>query len=155
MPDAPETHTEAVPAAQAPVVIHLPPPADLARPAKRRSGSERRQRQSGPVLVRLLPEERAAIEEKAAAAGLSLAAYARACMLGNAGPRARKRPPVDRELLARATAAVNRVGNNWNQLTHASNRGDDVPRSELAAVGHEIIAALTDIRRAIGYDRQG
>ena len=41
-------------------------------------------------------------EEKAATAGLSMAAYARACMLGNAGPRARKRPPVNTEVSVRS-----------------------------------------------------
>ena len=65
----------------------MPPPFDLEIPAKhkRRSGSQKRKRDKGAVLVTLLPEERAAVEEKAATAELSMAAYARAYMLGNAG----------------------------------------------------------------------
>ena len=144
MPDAPEHITEA-----APVGTALPPK------RKRRSGSEKRQRATGPVLVRLLPAERAAIEERAATAGLSLAAYGRSCMLGSAGPRARKRAPVDRELLARTNADLNRVGNNLNQIAHAVNRGERAIRAEIAAASRELLATLTDIRRALGYDRQG
>jgi len=124
--------------------------------AKRRSGSEKRRRATGPVLVRLLPEERAAVEEKAATAGLSLAAFGRACMLGDAGPRAKKRPPVDRELLARTNGELNRVGNNLNQIARALNRGrdDELDPYGLRAAGRELLATLTDIRRALGYDRQ-
>jgi uncharacterized hydantoinase/oxoprolinase family protein len=144
MPDAPEHITEA-----APIGAALPPK------RKRRSGSEKRQRATGPVLVRLLPEERAAVEERAATAGLSLAAYSRSCMLGDAGPRARKRAPVDRELLARTNADLNRVGNNLNQIAHALNAGGSVILSEITATSRELLATLTDIRRALGYDRQG
>ena len=137
--------------------VHLPPPADQALPAKRkrRSGSEKRQRGKGPVLVRLLPEERAAVEEKAATAGLSLAAFSRACMLGDAGPRAKKRPPVDRELLARTNGELNRVGNNLNQIAHALNRGDSVTLATIGAASRELLSTLTEIRQALGYDRKG
>src|SRR4051794_36848686 len=80
--------TEAPPAASTPEIIYLPSPVEPAQ-RKRRSGSKKRQRANKPVLVRLLPEERAVVEEKAATAGMSMAAYARACMLGDGGPRAR------------------------------------------------------------------
>lgn len=121
---------------------------------KRRSGSQKRQRAKA-VLVPLLSEERAAVEERAATAGLSLAAFGRSCMLGDAGPRARKRAPVDRELLARTNADLNRVGSNLNQIARALNAGGSVILSEIAATSHELLATLTDIRRALGYDRQG
>src|SRR3954471_1384234 len=111
MTDEPEPITEAPPAASTPEIIYLPSPVDLAK-RKRRSGSEKRQRANKPILVRLLPEERAAVEEKAATAGMTMAAYARACMLGDSGPRARKQPPVNRQLLARANGDLNRVGSN-------------------------------------------
>ena len=132
----------------------VPAEDELPRKQKRRSGSQRRQRAKG-VLVPLLLEERAAVEERAATAGLSLGAYGRSCMLGDAGPRARKRPPVDRELLARTNADLNRVGNNLNQIAHAINRGDSVLHNEIAAASRELLATLSDVRRALGYDRQG
>jgi hypothetical protein len=134
--------------------VETPAIGELPAKRKRRSGSEKRQRATKPVLVRLLPEERAAVEEKAAAAGLQLAPYARACMLGDAGPRAKKRPPVDRELLARTNGELNRVGNNLNQLAHALNRGGDLDPYGLRAASRELLATLTEIRRALGYDRQ-
>jgi hypothetical protein len=143
MVDAPEHITEAAPEATA-----------LPLKRKRRSGSQKRQR-ARAVLVPLLDEERAAVEERATTAGLSLAAYGRTCMLGAAGPRARKRAPVDRELLARTNADLNRVGNNLNQIAHALNAGGSVILSEIAATSRELLATLTDIRRALGYDRQG
>ncbi len=88
--------------------------------AASRSGSENRQR-SAPVSVRLLPEERVALQEKAREVGLSLASFLRASGLGTPGPRARRSPPVNAEALARATAALNRVGSNLNQAVHVLN----------------------------------
>jgi hypothetical protein len=157
MSDASESVTETPPAASAPAIIYLPPPPDLAEAKKRnrRSGSERRQRASKPVLVRLLPEERAAVEEKAATAGMSMAAYARACMLGNGGPRARKRPPVNRALLAVANADLNRVGNNLNQAMRAFHARGEVPLcAEIEEMRRELLATLSDIRHALGYGRK-
>ena len=49
--------------------------------------------------------------------------------LGGAGVRARPCAAVDRQLLARANADLNRVGNNINQIAHALNAGRDVPQS--------------------------
>lgn len=123
---------------------------DKKRPAPRRSGSETRRRGKGAVLVRLLPEERALLETKADAASLSLAAYLRACGLGDAGPRARRRPPVNAELLARAVAQLNKVGSNLNQIAHALNAG----RSHYEAFNIETLAevrqAVAEIRKAVG-----
>lgn len=143
MPDAPEHITEA-----APVPTALPPK------RKRRSGSETRQRRH-VKRSRYDDAELAAFEERARASGLDDGAYIRSCTLGDAGPRARKRTPVDRELLARTNADLNRVGNNLNQIAHALNAGGSVILSEIAATSRELLATLSDIRRALGYDRQG
>ena len=48
-------------------------------------------------------------------------AYIRAATLGDAGPRARRRAPVDIAALMQALVALNRVGNNQNQIAHALN----------------------------------
>jgi hypothetical protein len=94
------------------------------------------------VSIRLLPDELAAIAERARAAGLSFASYLRACALGSAGPRARRSPPINAELLAHAVAALNKVGSNLNQIARALNAGQ--------AVGaHESVAALADTRSAV------
>jgi hypothetical protein len=158
MTDEPEPITKAPPAASTPTIIYLPSPPNLAPSTrhKRRSGSEKRQRANKPIFVRLLPEERALVEEKAATAGLSMAAYARACMLGDGGPRARKRPPVNRALLAVANADLNRVGNNLNQALRAFHARGEMPLcAEIEEMRRELLATLSDIRRALGYGRKG
>lgn len=116
---------------------------DNAAPAMRRSGSERRQRARGAVLVRLLPEERAAVEQNASAAGLSLASYARACMLLTPGPRAKRRAPVDAVALAQAAAALNKVGSNLNQIAHVLNAGGAI------GIARECLATLAAVREAV------
>jgi hypothetical protein len=121
--------------------------------AKPRSGSEKRQR--GHVArIRLDDAEQVKLEELADASGLSIGAYLRACGLKSAGVRAKRRPSVDRELLARANADLNRVGNNINQIAHALNSGRDPPLL-LADAMMDLRGVLTAIRRAAGYDSQG
>lgn len=151
-------------------VIRLPAAADDdTRPKrKRRSGSQKRQRGKGAVLVSLLPEERALADQKAADAGLSLSAYGRASMLGDAGPRARRRLSIDRAALAHAVAELNRAGNNLNQIARALNeiaareegRGDlaelvDELAEPIRAVRSEFTVPLAAILSALGHDRQG
>jgi hypothetical protein len=109
---------------------------------RKRSGSEKRQRGKGAILVRLLPDERATLEERARETGLSLASFLRACGLGVPGPRAKRRPPVDAEALARATAALNKTGSNLNQIAHILNAGQ-------AAGARESVEALNETRAAI------
>ncbi len=118
------------------------------QPPYKRSGSEKRQRAKGAVLVRLLPSERAAVEENASATGLSLAGYARASMLATPGPRAKRRAPVDAVALAHATAALNKVGSNLNQIAHFLNAGG------ATATAQECFAALSEARAAAAAIRE-
>ena len=111
-------------------------------PRYKRSGSERRQR-SVPVSVRFLPDERATVEHRAREVGLSLASFLRACGLGTPGPRARRSPPVNAEALGRATAALNKVGSNLNQVAYRLNAGDR------GLTQHECFAALAEVRAAL------
>jgi hypothetical protein len=104
--------------------------------------------------MRLDDAEQAKLEESASAARLSTGAYLRAAALGGAGVRARPRASVDRQLLARANADLNRVGNNINQIAHALNAGRDPPQI-LAEAMAELRGVLSAFRRAAGYDRQG
>lgn len=120
-------------------------PAHVPQPSGR-SGSNKRQR-DGAVLVRLLPEERAAIEQKAREAGLSLAGFLRACALGTPGPRARRSPHVNAEALGRAMAALNKVGSNLNQMTRGLNAG-------FAPLAQECLAALLETRAAAAAIRE-
>ncbi len=120
-------------------------------PKRNRSGSEKRERKKR-VTVRLLPGERAALVLKSQATELSLASYLRACALGDAGPRSRRRPPINAELLAYATAALNRVGSNVNQIAHALNALQHPAAQDAAETLREVRAAVAQIRGAFGRD---
>lgn len=131
----------------------------------RPSGSNRRQRRHVEQF-RMDDAEHAELERRARVAGLSVGAYCRACCLGSTGPRARRRPPVEHELLARNTAALNHIGSNLNQTARALNEiALGGGRGRLAQVAHlvapiqttlaDLRRALADNRRALGYDSQG
>jgi hypothetical protein len=64
------------------------------------------------ITIRLLPDERAAVETESRVAGLSMASYTRFKLLGDAGPRARRSPSIDAELLAQAVSQLNKAGTN-------------------------------------------
>ena len=99
------------------------------------------------AILRLTAEERTTLETRATGAGLSVASYLRTAALGTSGPRARRRPTIDREALMTATAELNRVGNNLNQLARAINQGRDA--DELAETLAELRATATAIREAL------
>jgi len=122
-------------------------PGHADRPALKRSGSEKRQR-CAPISVRLLPDERAAVKEKARAAGLKVAAFLRLAALGTAGPRARRAAPVNAAVLGEATTALNRLGNNFNQIAHALNAGGAF------SLAGEYAADLAEVRRTLRVMRE-
>ncbi len=84
------------------------------------SGSETRSR-THIVAVRVLPEEAAIIAEAADRAGLAVGAYVRRMALGDAGPRAMRRPQVDKAELARLLGTLGRIGSNVNQMARVAN----------------------------------
>jgi len=92
------------------------------------------------VAVRCSETEHAAISEKAAQAGYSVGAFLRNLALGDAGPRAVRRPPVERRELARLLGHLGKVGSNINQLARGFNQTGVLPGFP------EILAAQRDIR---------
>ena len=109
---------------------------------EKRSGSQKR------VRVRKIPvacdeTEFLQIDDRARAVGLSRPSFLRACGLGTPGPRARRSPTVNAEALGHATAALNKVGSNLNQIAHVLNAG----RSHVTA--QECFAALAEVRAAL------
>ena len=106
-----------------------------------RSGSQKRQRVKS-LQIALTPEEFTVACERAAAAGLSPSSYGRTLLLGAPGPRARRSPPLNAELLAHAVAQLNKAGSNLNQIARILNSGQ--------AVGsREAVDALKDTRAAV------
>jgi len=133
-------------------------PAASAPPLRKRSGSNKRQR-GAPVSIRLLPSERAEVETRARASGLSIGSYLRASALGSSGPRARRSPPVNAEALAHAVAQLNKAGNNLNQIARVLNAGHAAGAKESLAALAETRAAVARILEIVGrkdrHDSQG
>jgi hypothetical protein len=73
-------------------------PGDRKKKASRHGGEQRRMKKT--AAARLTPDEYAAVLERADRAGLSLSAFARHCLLGEPGPRAARRAPVDLQMLS-------------------------------------------------------
>jgi hypothetical protein len=107
--------------------------------------SETRQRRK-LVTVRCTEEERAAINEAAARAGMMTGTYLRTLALGSSGLRARKRPPIERMELARLLGAVGSLGSNVNQLARRANLSDNLPAQESLT---EAVQAVFEIRDAL------
>jgi hypothetical protein len=115
--------------------------ATVPTPLSLRSGSQKRQRVKS-LQVAMSTDEFMVVRERAAAAGLSSSSYGRAVLLGTPGPRARRSPPLNAELLAHAVAQLNRAGSNLNQIARVLNAGQ--------AVGSkQAVDALADTREAV------
>jgi hypothetical protein len=105
------------------------------------------------ISVRCTTEDHAEIDEQATKAGLSKGAYLRALALGGPGPRAVRRPPIERKELARLLGHLGKVGSNINQLAHAKNATGAVPGpSELIAIREDIRQMREALIKALGYD---
>lgn len=115
------------------------------------SGSDKRQRDK-VLRIRCLQEEFKAIAAKANKAGFSTGAFVRAALLGDAGPRARRRPVIDKQHLIRALGLHGKYGNNMNQIARSGNAGNPL---DLAAL-HQALKEWGEIRdalyRALGKD---
>jgi hypothetical protein len=110
-------------------------------PIYKRSGSQKRRRKYS-VQVALDEDDLARVKQSAQLVGLSLSSYGRAAMLGSPGPRAQRTPHVNAGLLARAIAALNKIGSLLNQIARVLNAGGAV------ALAGECYAALAEIREA-------
>jgi len=122
---------------------------DNSLPVTRRSGSQKRRR-NRHVDVCCDDAEFVIIDDKARTAGLSLAAFLRSCALGSPGPRAQRAPTVNAEALAHATAALNKVGSNLNQLARIFNAGEAVTTNECFAALAEVRVAVARILEVVG-----
>jgi Bacterial mobilisation protein (MobC) len=116
----------------------------------KKSRSETRQRPKG-VCVRFNESEFLDVESRADGAGLSNAAYLRACALGSAGPRAKRSPTVERKLAAQAIAELNKAGSNLNQIARAVNMALSPAAPEITAAAAAVKKAARQIIRAFGH----
>lgn len=112
--------------------------------APARNKSEKRQRTES-LYVRVTPAEKAAFLDRADRAGMAAAAFMRAAALGEAGPRAQRRTPVDHAALRQLLGELGRVGSNINQIARHLNQGLDADLPEL----RECLGAYLELRTAI------
>ncbi|WP_426422553.1 plasmid mobilization protein [Bradyrhizobium genosp. A] len=105
------------------------------------------------ISVRCTAKERADIDASATKAGLSIGAYLRVLALGSAGPRAVRRPPIERKELARLLGHLGKVGSNLNQLAHAFNQSGRTPAlAELTSMREHVMELRDALMKALGRD---
>jgi len=120
-----------------------------ARHSAKTSGSEKRQR--GHIVAgRFDDAEYSLLTEKAQGARLTRSGYIRALVVGTPGPRAQRTPPINAEVLAKATAALNKVGSNLNQIAHVLNASGTITAQECFAALAETRAAVARILEIVG-----
>lgn len=99
------------------------------------SGSETRQK-TVTTTIRLTPDERAAVAAAADAQGLGPSSFARVATLKAAGrtpPAIRKRHDAIAAVIDPVLGALNRIGNNLNQIARVANSTKNA--SAIAAAG--------------------
>lgn len=105
------------------------------------------------ISVRCTSGERARIDEAAAQAGLAVGSYVRSLALGSPGPRARRRPPIERAKLAQLLGQLGKIGSNINQIAFAYNgRGRTPELAELKALREEVALLRDTLMKALGRD---
>jgi hypothetical protein len=109
-----------------------------------RSYGKEERRRVHKVDTRWTAIEHACLAAAAQAAGLTKGGYVRALALGCPGPRSQRAPSVDARALAEATAALNKVGSNLNQMARVLNSGGANLTTK------ECFAAMRDVRAVLG-----
>ena len=131
-----------------------PPEARIRRPApwRGRKRAEVGEAKGKFIAVRVTTADRTRIAEKAQESGLKIGGYLRALALGSAGPRAVKRPRVEREQLARLLGEIGKLGGNVNQLAKWSNT-ERSPASldELAQIRADIATMREAVMKALDH----
>jgi hypothetical protein len=140
-----------VTAARATAPVSPPAVAEAAGDGRRYGKRRVSDRKDKFIAVRCTAARHAAYEAAAAQVGLSVGAYLRFLADGTAGPRAVRRPPVERAELARLLGELGKIGSNVNQLSRAFHTTGDLPAwSELAAIGGEVRAMRDAVMKALG-----
>jgi hypothetical protein len=125
---------------------------DAPAPPPPRKKSQKRQRDHR-ISIPCTADEFNAVAAKATAAGMSYGAYARAAVLGDAGPRAQRRSPVDAGLLREVLAQHGKYGNNMNQIAYQLNaRAERLEAAKVEEALHEWAIIRGYILRALDRD---
>jgi hypothetical protein len=107
-----------------------------------RPKAEQTTKRESVVAVRLSVAERAALDARAASAGLPLPDFMRAVLVQAEPPRRRRAPSASGRLTAAELRELNAVGVNLNQLARRANAGDS---RDLAAPVNAALSQLETI----------
>jgi hypothetical protein len=122
---------------------------ELAPKQKTRSGSQQRKKLH-MVTTGYDDAELAQLDEAASRAGLTRASFQRVQTLCTTPKtRSTRRPPIERELLAKTLGELGRIGSNINQIARAANR-DKATELDLNATLAELRGLLPDLMQALG-----
>lgn len=100
--------------------------------------------------MRCTADELAILNAAAERAGLTVGAFMRKQCLGEAGPRAVRRPPVEQAALSQLLGQLGKAGSNLNQIARALNMGEEISADHAAA-----IAAIREAGLAISATLRG
>lgn len=114
------------------------------------SGSDNRKRTKS-IHIRCTPHEHSLIHTRADRSGMYVGSYLRTLALGEPGPRAARRPPVEKRELARLLGELGKIGSNLNQIARALHMGDPPDMHEMRRALEEFAALRALTRRALGY----
>ena len=135
--------------------FQIRPTMEASKPARKKS--ERRRRKAPPFQVRLNDQERQALDERAASAGLAVPDYFRVtCLDAKPLRKVKERTPA-RRLLVQVETALNRIGGNVNQIAAKVNSSGFITRAEMAELKYLIAEAHKQIERffPVNDDLQG
>ena len=113
-----------------------------------RSGSQNRKR-FRMVTSAYDDDEFKELDEAASRAGLTRASYQRVQSLATPKTRSTRRPPIERETLAKVLGQLGKIGGNMNQIAHSAHLGIGAELQLNGAI-KELRATLPLILEALG-----
>ena len=123
----------------------------MAEASGKKSGSENRERKK-LLQIRVTEDELAEIAAVADRAQLTVPSYARQILLDAPPPRARRRPSVDTQQVAKLLGELGKVGSNLNQIAHHLNAGAGGAGSNAIASAIEDVQAMrNECMKALGH----
>ena len=119
--------------------------------SRRRSGSEKRQREK-PRSIRFTLEENQRIADMEKSTGLKFASLVRHGLFQTPPPRASRRLSIDQKALTVVLAQLGKIGGNVNQLAKQANIGN-FHTDDINMAMRDLSELRTVLLEALGFDR--
>ena len=104
------------------------------------------------ISVRCTKEDHSVISAAAAKAGLSIGGYLRALAISTPGPRAVRRPAIERKELALLLGHIGKLGSNVNQIAKHANTDRILPgERELMLMREDIGQMRAAVLKALNH----